>query len=101
MTQTGSLVECDYLSNYTLIENEDSNQLFVQGRSFCFPLTQVNFVTWRLNDETGHYWFKFHFGAGKEIRVKVNLTEVNEILSAWTNTNTNYRGNKNELENTE
>ena len=97
------------MSDYKLITSNsrhlhDDNkieQTFVQGRSFCFPLTQVCFVTWRLNDETGHYWLKFHFNSSKEIRVKVSLVEVNEILTAWTNGNINYRGNEYELENTE
>lgn len=92
------------LTNYTLLEYDsemgERKELFVQGRSFCFPLSQVSFVTWRMNDETGSYWLKFHFSSGKEIRIKVNLEELNDILEQWTNTNINYRGNKNELENT-
>lgn len=97
MIQIGSLVECDTLENYKLIE---TTELFVQGRSFCFPLSQVCFVTWRMNDETGSYWLKFHFNSGKEIRIKVDKTELNDIIEQWTNANINYRGNENELENT-
>jgi len=87
------------MTNYTLLQ-KDTTEVFVQGRSFCFPLSHVSFITWRMNDETGSYWLKFHFTSGKEIRITVNLGELNNLLNKWTNSNVNYRGNENELENT-
>ena len=61
---------------YTL----DGNVL--HGRSFAFPLDSVDFVTWKYNPETSHYWLKFHFES-KEVRLKLTLEEVNKILKEW------------------
>ena len=40
-------------------------------------------MTWRRNDETGDYWVKFHVPSGKEIRIKVTATELQDICTAW------------------
>ena len=61
----------------------DSNGgLVIHGRSFAFPMDNVDFLTWKYNPETSHYWMKFHFES-KEVRLKLRLDDVNEILMKW------------------
>lgn len=61
----------------------DSNGgLVIHGKSFAFPMDNVDFLTWKYNPETGHYWMKFHFES-KEVRLKLPLDDVNRILSKW------------------
>jgi len=63
--------------------NTDSNGgLVIHGRSFAFSLDNVDFLTWKYNPETGDYWTKFHFES-KEVRLKLTLDEVNDILKKW------------------
>ena len=79
----------------------------IHGNSFAVCLSQVEFITWRLNDETGQYWLKLHFPSSKEIRIKSSLSELNEILEQWDkytyggnegNTPPYYNGDKNVVE---
>ena len=61
----------------------DSNGgLVIHGRSFAFLMDDVDFLTWKYNPETSHYWMKFHFES-KEVRRKLRLDDVNEILMKW------------------
>ncbi len=55
----------------------------IHGNSFAVGFAQVEFITWRLNDDTGQYWLKLHTDSNKEVRVKVSLPELNTILSEW------------------
>lgn len=79
----------------------------IHGNSFAVGFAQVEFITWRMNDETGQYWLKLHTDSSKEIRVKVDLSKLNTILSEWSKykfgaiTEDNpphYNGDKNVLE---
>jgi len=80
------------MNEYTITNN------IMHGKSFAFPIGNADFTTWRLNDDTGEYWMKFHFPSGKEIRLKVTEEELNDIVHKWTDVNINYNGDKNELE---
>jgi len=79
----------------------------IHGNSFAVGFQQVEFITWRMNDDTGQYWLKLHTASSKEVRVKVDLPELNMILSEWSKykfgaiTEDNpphYNGDKNVLE---
>tara|TARA_R100000750_G_C2321391_1_gene86469 strand:+ start:135 stop:383 length:249 start_codon:yes stop_codon:yes gene_type:complete len=59
------------------------NRKIIHGSSFAVSLDDVEFMTWRRNDETGDYWVKFHVPSGKEIRIKVTSTELEEICTIW------------------
>ena len=81
----------------------DSNGgLVVHGRSFAFLMDSVDFLTWKYNPDTGDYWTKFHF-VSKDVRVKLSLTELNELLEQWKgitfNPNEYKNGDRNELDN--
>jgi len=56
---------------------------YIHGKSFIVSLRIVEFVTWRLNEDTGEYWVKLHLPSGKEIRIKVSVFELLEIVEHW------------------
>ena len=66
---------------YSMITDSNGG-LVVHGRSFAFLMDSVDFLTWKYNPETSHYWMKFHFES-KEVRLKLRLDDVNEILMKW------------------
>ena len=66
---------------YSIITDSNGG-LVIHGRSFAFPMDNVDFLTWKYNPETSHYWMKFHFES-KEVRLKLRLDDVNEILMKW------------------
>ena len=66
---------------YSMITDSNGG-LVIHGRSFDFPIDNVDFLTWKYNPETSHYWMKFHFES-KEVRLKLRLDDVNEILMKW------------------
>ncbi len=55
----------------------------IHGSSYATLLRTVEFVTWRLNEDSGEYWMKFHVPSGKEIRIKVNEEDLRSILNDW------------------
>jgi len=57
----------------------------LHGSSYAVPLDTVEFITWRLNEESGEYWVKFHVPSGKEIRIKVSREELIDIVDDWSN----------------
>ena len=79
-TKTGSSTEV-FTMEYSMTTDSNGG-LVIQGRSFAFPLDNVDFLTWKYNPETSHYWLKFHFES-KEVRLKLTLGEVNKILKEW------------------
>ena len=66
-----------------MAETYTINNKIIHGTSFAISLDDVEFMTWRRNDETGDYWVKFHVPSGKEIRIKVTATELQEICTTW------------------
>tara|TARA_R110000765_G_scaffold417645_1_gene520349 strand:- start:385 stop:678 length:294 start_codon:yes stop_codon:yes gene_type:complete len=61
----------------------------IHGSSFVVELDTIEFLTFRLNEETNEYWLKMHLPSGKEIRLKVSETDVREITNEWTQKNIN------------
>lgn len=55
----------------------------MHGTSFVISLDNVEFITWRLNEDTGDYWVKLHIPSGKEIRIKVGEEELRNIVDVW------------------
>ena len=78
-----------YYNAYTI-----SNDV-IHGGSYAINFDNIDFITWRKNFETGEFWVKFHTNSGKEIRLKVTLLELNDILQEWGNTNVIYYGDEN------
>jgi len=66
------------------IENE-----VIHGSSYALHVDNIEFLTWRLNEETGDYWVKLHTTSGKEIRLKVSTQDLKDIVD-W-----KYNGNYN------
>jgi len=85
---------------YSMVTDSNGG-LVIHGRSFAFPMDNVDFLTWKYNPETGHYWMKFHFES-KEVRLKLRLDDVNEILMKWKgitfNPNNYKNGDRHELD---
>jgi len=76
----------------------------IHSHSFAVSLETVEFLTVRLNEETGEYWLKMHLPSSKEIRIKVSKSELNSIMGEWAMAKGNdvypeFNGDKNELEN--
>ena len=55
----------------------------IHGGSYATMLRTVEFITWRMNADTGEYWMKFHLPSGKEIRIKVDLEDLRDIMNQW------------------
>lgn len=71
----------------------------IHGSSFATTLRTVEFMTWRLNEETGEYWMKFHLPSGKEIRIKVDEDGLRDIVEDWAEINLDLKlGVKDELD---
>ena len=64
-------------------EGLKATSYFIHGQSFAVEFSDVQFLTWRMNDETGLYWLNLHINSHKEIRIKVDLNQLNDILSTW------------------
>jgi len=72
---------------------------FVHGSSFAIHMDNVDFMTWRMNEDSGEYWVKFHY-TKKEVRVKVNVEELHDLISVWAGQELNIKiGEKNGMDN--
>jgi hypothetical protein len=63
----------------------------LHGSSFAISLNEIEFITWRKNEDTGDYWVKFHTPSGKEIRIKVKEEELRDIVDVWFCKNVNLK----------
>jgi|TARA_R110000824_G_scaffold283693_2_gene472048 catalase len=71
---------------------------FVHGPSFIIHMDSVDFMTWRMNEDSGEYWVKFHFGT-KEVRVRVTPNELKELVAVWANKDIDIKiGEKNDMD---
>lgn len=71
----------------------------IHGSSYATLLRTIEFITWRMNEDTGEYWMKFHLPSGKEIRIKVDEISLREILDEWAETKLELElGDKDELD---
>jgi hypothetical protein len=57
---------------------------YIHGSSYVIHMDNVDFMTWRLNDETNEYWVKFHY-SNKEVRVRVTPNQLKELVHTWAN----------------
>ena len=57
----------------------------IHGTSYAVKIEEIEFFSWRFNDETGEYWIKFHVPSGKEVRIKVSEEELRDIVDEWAN----------------
>ena len=55
----------------------------IHGNTFAILLKEIEFMTWKLNRDSGNYWLKFHTPSSKEIRIKVSKDHLNLILGEW------------------
>jgi hypothetical protein len=61
-------------------------------------MDNVDFMTWRLNDETNEYWVKFHY-SNKEVRIRVSPNHLKELVHTWANEELDIKiGEQNELD---
>ncbi len=67
----------------------------IHGGSFAIHISNIDFITWKRNFETGEFWVKLHTNSSKEIRLKVTLLELNDILQTWGNEKVIYYGDEN------
>jgi len=71
----------------------------LHGSSYAVSMNDIEFITWRKNEETGEYWVKFHLPSGKEIRIKVDEDELRDIIDVWNGKNVNLKiGDEYELD---
>jgi len=59
----------------------------IHGISFAVKLSTVEFLTWRMNEDTFMYWLKFHLPSAKEIRIQVEEEDLRDIINEWGNGN--------------
>ena len=78
-----------YYETFTISSEGDSH--VIHGGSYSIPVSNVDFVTWKKNLETGEFWVKLHTMSCKEIRLRVNFNELNEILKITGNTLEEYK----------
>ena len=55
----------------------------MHGASFVVKLNTIEFLTMRLNEETGEYWLKMHLPSGKDVRIRVSEAQVRDISEQW------------------
>tara|TARA_R110001583_G_scaffold192701_2_gene359565 strand:+ start:3637 stop:3900 length:264 start_codon:yes stop_codon:yes gene_type:complete len=57
----------------------------VKSNSYIIDLTQVDFITWKENDKVAEtYWTKLHIGSKEARYVCADITELQELIRAWT-----------------
>ena len=88
-----------YYKTFTNSSEGDSH--VIHGGSYSIPVSNVDFVTWKKNLETGEFWVKLHTMSGKEIRLRVNFNELNEILKITGNTLVEYKNGDDDYGNME
>jgi len=74
-----------YYSTFRVSVGSGYKHAVIHGGSYSIPSTNVDFVTWKKNIETGEYWAKLHTMSGKEVRLKVDHDELNRLLKTCGN----------------
>jgi hypothetical protein len=88
-----------YYKTFTISTEADSS--VIHGGSYSIPVSNVDFVTWKKNVETGEFWVKLHTLSGKEIRLRVNFKELNEVLRVTGNSLVEYKNGDDDYGNME
>ncbi len=58
---------------------------YIHGSSYAVALSDIEFFSWKQNEESGEYWVKLHVPSGKEIRVRVTERDLRDIIAKWAN----------------
>ena len=62
------------------------NRYLVKSNSYIIDLAQVDFITWKENEQReATYWSKLHIGSKEARYVCNNITELKKLISVWTN----------------
>ena len=88
-----------YYKTFPIATEADSSG--IHGGSDSIPVSNVDFVTWKKNVETGEFWVKLHTLSGKEIRLRVNFKELNEVLRVTGNSLVEYKNGDDDYGNME
>ena len=60
------------------------NKYILHTKRAVVNLKDVEFITWRQNDENGEWWAKLHLPSSKEIRlVYATYEEMQELIELW------------------
>jgi len=88
-----------YYNEYKITSYSDDDDV-IHGQSYAVRACNIDFVTWKQNNESlDEFWMKLHTKSGKEIRIKVDLEGLNEMLATIGNQLVTFEGrNKNELD---
>ena len=78
-----------YYKSYHISTFGEGDQV-IHGGSYSIKATNVDFVTWKKNHETGEFWVKLHTASGKEVRLRVSYDDLNEILRTCGNRLVHY-----------
>ena len=84
-----------YYKSYHISNYRDDDHV-IHGGSYSIPASNVDFVTWKKNHETGEFWDKLHTMSGKEVRLKVSYDDLNRILTTCGNRMVHYDENGDE-----
>tara|TARA_R100000152_G_C6618439_1_gene69962 strand:- start:290 stop:559 length:270 start_codon:yes stop_codon:yes gene_type:complete len=79
-----------YYSTFSITYCDRDENPVIHGGSYAIKAENIDFLTWKKNHETGEYWAKFHTMSGKEIRLRINYEELNDILQLVMNENVNF-----------
>jgi hypothetical protein len=56
----------------------------VKTEKYSVKLNEIEFITWKENDEDGTWWAKFHMPSGKELReVFASEKELEDFVQEW------------------
>ena len=71
------------------------NRYLLKQNSYIIDLYNVDFITWKENEnEIGTYWVKLHMGPKEARYVSRDINDLQLLLTQWTN----VRGKRIELE---
>lgn len=60
------------------------NRYLLKKNSYLIDLENVDFITWKENDnEEGTYWTKLHIGSKEARYVCENLAQLRTLVMAW------------------
>jgi phage tail tube protein FII len=99
LTQRVDKMNKGYYNEYKITSYAEDDDV-IHGQSYAIRASNIDFVTWKQNNDTrSEYWMKLHTKSSKEIRIKVDLDGLNEILATVGNRMVNHtERNRNEYE---
>ena len=77
------------------MEDLKENRYLLKGNSYIIDLINVDFITWKENEnEIGTFWVKLHMGNKEARYVSRDINELQLLLIQWTK----VRGQEIEIE---